>query len=90
MLEYFLSEHPITSLIIIIAIVTAIAVAAVALPVRYATEHQCSKRAAMLQTDYQYDLWTGCWVKDKDGSFVEYNTIRNVGKSNNGRDNDNR
>jgi len=79
MLEYFLNEHPLTSLIIAIVLVTAIAVAAVALPCRYAAEHQCSKRAAMLQTDYQYGFWEGCWVRD-NGHWVEYGTIRNVGK----------
>lgn len=80
MLDYLLNEHPCASLIAAIILVTAIAVAAVGIPCRYAAEHQCSKRAAMLQTEYQYDLWTGCWVKDKDNTWVEYKTIRNVGE----------
>lgn len=78
MLDYILTEHPIASLIAAIILTTAIAVACVALPCRYAAEHQCSKRAAMLQTDYQYDVWTGCWLKE-EGKWVEYKTIRNVG-----------
>lgn len=79
MLDYVLTEHPIASLIAAIILTTAIAVACVVLPCRYAAEHQCSKRADMLKTEYQYDFWTGCWVKDKDGTFVEYSTVRNVG-----------
>ena len=78
MLEYFLNEHPITSLIIIIAIVTAITVAVVAVPVHLAADHACAKRAEMLETEYKYGFWQGCWVKD-EGKWVEYNTIRNVG-----------
>lgn len=79
MLDYFISEHPFVTLIAAIVLTTAIAVACVALPCRYAVEHQCSQRAAMLKTEYQYDFWTGCWIKDKDGTFVEYSTVRNVG-----------
>lgn len=76
MLDYILTEHPIASLIAAIILTTAIAVAVVYIPCRYAAEHQCSKRAAMLQTDYHYGIWEGCWIK-KDGAWVEYNTIRN-------------
>ena len=79
MLDYLLTEHPIASLIAAIILTTAIAVAAVALPCRYAAEHQCSNRAAMLQTEYQYDFWTGCWVKQADNTWVEYSTVRTVG-----------
>lgn len=79
MMEYFLNEHPITSLIIIIAIVTAVAVVGVVVPARLAADYSCSKRAEILETDYQYSVWTGCWVKDKDNSWVEYRTIRNLG-----------
>ena len=79
MLDYFLTEHPIAALIAAIILTTAIAVAVVYIPCRYAAEHQCSQRAAMLNTSHQYDFWTGCWVKDKDGTWVEYSTVRNVG-----------
>jgi hypothetical protein len=78
-MEYFLNEHPIASLIAIIAIVTAVAVVVVAVPAHFAADHSCSKRAELLETDYQYSFWTGCWVKDKDNSWVEYRTIRNLG-----------
>lgn len=77
MLEYFLNEHPITSLIIIIAIATVIAVGVVAVPAYYAQEHTCTKKARVMQTEYQYGFWEGCWVKD-EGKWVEYTTIRNV------------
>lgn len=79
MMEYFLNEHPITSLLIIIAIVTVVAVGVVAVPAHLAADHACAKRAEMLDTEYQYGFWTGCWVKDKDNSWVEYRTIRNLG-----------
>jgi len=79
MLEYFLNEHPITSLIIIIAIVTVVAVGVVAVPTHLAADHACAKRAEIMQTEYQYGFWEGCWVKD-EGKWVEYGTIRNVGK----------
>lgn len=79
MLDYFLTEHPLTSLIIAIVLVTAIAVAVVVIPSSYAVEYKCSQRAAMLKAEYQYDFWTGCWVKQPDNTWVEYTTIRNVG-----------
>lgn len=79
MLEYFLNEHPISSLLIILAIVTAVAVGVVGVPAHFAAEHTCAKRAEILETEYQYGFWQGCWVRGKDGAWVEYNTIRNVG-----------
>jgi len=79
MLDYFLTENPLTSLIIILAIVTAVAVGVVAVPAHFAADHACAKRAEMLETEYQYGFWEGCWVKD-EGKWVEYGTIRNVGK----------
>lgn len=76
MIDDFLLEYPLTSLLIIIAIVTAIAVAVVAVPAHYAVEHTCAKKAAVMQTDYKYGFWEGCWIKKGD-TWVEYNTIRN-------------
>lgn len=78
MMEYFLNEHPITSLLIIIAIVTAVAVVVVAVPAHFAADHACAKRAEIMQTEYQYGFWQGCWVKD-EGKWVEYRTLRNLG-----------
>jgi hypothetical protein len=78
MIEDFLLEYPLTSLIIIIALVAALAVGVVAVPAHYAADHACGKRAAIMQTEYQYGFWEGCWIK-KDNAWVEYNTIRNVG-----------
>lgn len=79
MLDYFLTEHPIASLIAAIILTTAIAVAVVYIPCRYAAEHQCSKRADMLHTDYHYGFWEGCWIKQPDNTWVEYSTVRNLG-----------
>lgn len=78
MLDYFITEHPITSFIVILVIVAAIAVGVVAVPAHLAADHACAKRAEILETEYQYGFWTGCWVKD-NGKWVEYRTIRNVG-----------
>ena len=77
-MEDFLYEYPITSLIIILAIVTAIAVGIVALPVRLAADYACAARAEILETDYQYGLLQGCWVRGKDGAWVEYSKIKHV------------
>ena len=77
-MEDFLYEYPITSLIIIIAIVTAVAVGIVALPVRLAADYACAARAEILETDYQYGLLQGCWIRDKDGAWVEYSKIKHV------------
>lgn len=78
MLDYFITEHSIASLIIIIAIVTVVAVGVVGVPAHLAADHACAARAEMLETEYQYGFWQGCWVKDS-GHWVEYSTIRNVG-----------
>ena len=79
MLDYFLTEHPFTSLIIIIALATVITVGVVALPIRLAVDHTCAKRAELLETEYHYGFFEGCWIKNKDNTWVEYQTIRNVG-----------
>lgn len=77
MLDYFINEYPITSLIIIIAIVTVVAVVCVAVPTHFAADHACAKRAELLETEYQYGFWQGCWVKS-EGKWVEYSKIRTV------------
>lgn len=78
MLDYFITEHPLTSFIAILAIVTAVAVGIVALPVRLAADYACAARAEILETDYQYGLLQGCWIRDKDGAWVEYSKIKHV------------
>lgn len=79
MLEYFLNEHPMTSLVIIILLALALIVAVVNIPCYYALDHSCSKKAAMLNTEYKFGYWEGCWIKQKDNTWVEYTTIRNLG-----------
>ena len=78
MLEYFINEHPMTSLVILLVLALALIVAVVDIPVYYVMDYSCSKKAEMLNTDYKFGYWTGCWVKQPDGTFVEYGTIRNV------------
>ena len=78
MFEDFAYEHPMIVLIGAIILATAFVVGCVTVPAYYAQEHSCSKKAAVMQTDYQYGFWEGCWVKD-EGKWVEYQTIRNVG-----------
>ena len=79
MLDYLLNEHPFASLIAAIIIVVALALAIIDIPIYYAMDYYCGKKAEMLNTEYKYGYWEGCWVRDKDGTWVEYTTIRNVG-----------
>lgn len=76
MLEDFAYEHPMIVLIGAIILATALIVGCVTVPAYYAQEHSCAKKAGVMQSEFQYGFWEGCWVK-KDGSWVEYNTIRN-------------
>ncbi len=79
MLDYLLTEHPCASLIAAIILTMAIVVTVVAVPAYYAQEYSCSKKASVLQTEYQFGFWEGCWVKDKsNNTWYEYTTIRNV------------
>lgn len=79
MIEYFLNEHPMTSLVIILVFALALIVTVVNVPIYYAMDHSCSKKAEMLNTEYKYGYWEGCWIKQQDNTWVEYTTIRNVG-----------
>lgn len=78
MIENILNEHPMTSLIVILVLALALIVAVVNTPIYFAMDYSCSKKAEMLNTEYKYSYWTGCWVKDNDGTWYEYTTIRNV------------
>lgn len=78
MLEEFAYEHPMVVLISAILLATALVVVCVSVPAYYAQEHSCAAKARVMDTDYQYGFWQGCWVKD-EGKWVEYQTIRNVG-----------
>ncbi|MBQ1572583.1 MAG: hypothetical protein IIZ78_15750 [Clostridiales bacterium] len=79
MIENILNEYPMTSLVIIILFALALIVAVVNVPIYYALDYGCSQKAEMLNTEYKFGYWTGCWVKDKkDGTWYEYTTIRNV------------
>lgn len=79
MIEDLFLSHPMTVLIGAIILATALVVGATVVPSYFAEEHTCAKKASVLQTDYRFGFWEGCWVKQKDGAWVEYNTIRNVG-----------
>lgn len=75
----FIDEHPFAFLLFILATATAVIVAAVSVTSNYVGDYTCSKKAIMLQTEYQYGFWEGCWIKANDNTWVEYTTIRNVG-----------
>ena len=70
MIEEFCYEHPMIVLVSAIILATALVVCCVSIPAYYAQEHSCAKKASVMQTDYQYGFWEGCWVKDKDGTWV--------------------
>ena len=78
MLEEFCYDHPMLVLIGALVLATALIVGCVCVPAHYAADHACAVRAEMLETEYQYGFWKGCWIKD-EGKWVEYRTIRNVG-----------
>ena len=79
MIEDLFLSHPMTVLIGAILLSIALVVGVHAVPSYFAQEHTCAKKASVLQTDYRFGFWEGCWVKQKNGAWVEYNTIRNVG-----------
>ena len=79
MVESFINEHPMTSLVVLLVLALGLVVAIVNVPIYYAMDYSCGKKAEMLNTEYQYGYWTGCWVKQPDNTWVEYTTIRNVG-----------
>lgn len=76
MIEEFCYSHPMAVLVAAIILAIALVVCCVTVPAYYAQEYSCAKKASVMQTDYQYGFWEGCWVK-KDGAWVEYTTIRN-------------
>lgn len=78
MIEDLFLFHPMRVLVCAIILATALVVGSNFFHVFIVEEHTCAKKASVLQTDYRFGFWEGCWVK-KDGAWVEYNTIRNVG-----------
>ena len=79
MLENLINEHPMTSLVVLLVLALGLVVTVVNVPIYYAMDHSCSKKAEMLNTEYKYGYWEGCWVKQPDNTWVEYTTIRNLG-----------
>lgn len=77
MIEDLFLYHPMTVPIGAIILSIVLVVGGTVVPSYFAQEHTCYKKAAILQTDYRFGFWEGCWVKD-DGKWVEYTTIRNV------------
>lgn len=75
----FLEYHPLTFLLLAIVLTTALVVGVVAVPSYYVEEHTCATKAAMLETEYQFGFWEGCWIKQPDNTWVEYSKVRNVG-----------
>ena len=79
MIEDFLNEHPMTSLVMLLVFATALVVAIVAVPTYYVQDYSCSKRAELLDTEHKFSYWTGCWIKDKSSNtWYEYTTVRTV------------
>lgn len=79
MIDYLLNEHPFASLIAAIIIVVALAIAIIDIPIYYAMDYSCGKKAEMLNSEHHFGYFEGCWVLDKStNTWVEYTTIRNV------------
>ena len=80
MVESFINEHPMTSLVVLILLALALIVAVINVPCYYAMDYSCSKKAEMLNTEHHFGYLEGCWVLDKsNNTWVEYTTIRNLG-----------
>ena len=79
MFENLINEHPMTSLVVLLVLALGLVVAVVNIPIYYAMDYSCGKRAEMLGTEHHYGYLEGCWVLDKsNNTWVEYTTIRNV------------
>lgn len=77
MFEEFCYDHPMVVFISTVMLAIALIVGCVCTPAYYAADHACAKRAEMLETEYKYGFWQGCWVK-AEGKWVEYGTMNNV------------
>lgn len=79
MFENLINEHPMTSLVVLLVLALGLVVAVVNIPIYYAMDYSCGKRAEMLNTSHHFGYLEGCWVLDKStNTWVEYTTIRNV------------
>ena len=79
MLENLINEHPMTSLVVLLVLALGLVVAVVNIPIYYAMDYSCGKKAEMLNSQHHFGYFEGCWVLDKsNNTWVEYTTIRNV------------
>lgn len=71
----FFMDHPIWTMILAVVLCSAVGIACT-----YAIDgYSCSSKAKMLDTDYQYGILKGCWIKDKpNGNWVDYSVRRTM------------
>lgn len=73
----FIEEHPIIASILVIAIVVAIFVGITVVPGYFLNYNTCRSKAAVLNTDYKFGFYEGCFIKE-DGKWVDYDRYRIV------------
>ena len=78
MVENLINEHPMTSLVVLLVLALGLVVAVVNVPIYYAMDYSCGKKAEMLNSEHHFGYFEGCWIKQPDNTWVEYTTIRNV------------
>lgn len=69
----FVEAHPIIASILVIAFVVGIAAA----PSYFFAYNTCRSKAAVLNTDYKFGFYEGCFIKE-DGKWVDYARYRIV------------
>jgi len=67
----FIEEHPIIASILAVALFVCITV----VPGYFFNYNTCRSKAAVLNTDYKFGFYEGCFIKE-DGKWVDYDRYR--------------
>jgi len=67
----FIEEHPIIASILVVALFVCITV----VPGYFFNYNTCRSKAAVLNTDYKFGFYEGCFIKE-DGKWVDYDRYR--------------
>lgn len=71
----FIEAHPLITAILVIAFVVGI----VTVPAYVFASNQCSSKAAVLNADYKFGFYEGCFIKE-DGKWVDYDRYRIINR----------
>lgn len=67
----FVEEHPIIAAIFVVAFAVFITI----VPAYFTNYNTCRSKAAVLNTDYRFGFYEGCFIKE-DGKWVDYDRYR--------------